>query len=112
MTDSTSTPHDGSQPAVPPTPASGGSRPDTEGIEEIMLCSDDGHILYEWPSSVAGGRVQLFDAVLKQSNSLAQTLSLGRVSRLEVETLNGRIVLLLQPNRRLFVRSSVKRKTT
>jgi predicted regulator of Ras-like GTPase activity (Roadblock/LC7/MglB family) len=91
-----------SPPASPPS--------DTEGIEEILLCSGDGQVFCEWPSAEAGGRAALFDPIFKFSESLAQTLSLGRVARLEVETTKGRIILLLQPNRRLFVRSSANRK--
>jgi hypothetical protein len=58
------------------------------------------------------GHVPLFDPIFKFSNSLAQTLALGRAGRLELEAIDGRFILLLQPNRRLLVRSSGKRGKT
>jgi hypothetical protein len=88
-------------------PGAGGS--DTGGIEEIVLCGENGEILYEWPSPGTGNRAQLFDPLFKFSDALAQALSLGRATRLEVDTMKGRLFFVLNPNRRLLVRSSNKR---
>jgi hypothetical protein len=96
-------------PASPPPPPRS-QRPDSEGIEEIVLCSDDGQVLYEWLPEGAGGHVSLFDPIFKSSDSLTRIFSLGRPRRLTVETLDARLILVLQPNRRLLVRSSVKRR--
>jgi hypothetical protein len=112
MSDSASTPRDVGQPGASPAPPPDRARAGAEGIQEIVLCSDDGQILYEWPSSEAAARVQLFDPLFKFSEALAGSLSLGRVGRLEVQMRNERMILLLQPNRRLLVRSSGKRGTT
>ena len=112
MTDAAAAPSDHRPPKAPATPPPGGQHHPTEGIEEIVLCSDDGQIIYEWPSFGEGGRVPLFNPIFKSSDALGKILSLGRPRRLAVETLDGRLILLLQPNRRLFVRTSVKRKET
>jgi CheY-like chemotaxis protein len=74
-------------------------------IEEILLCSNTGEVLYEWQTHATDRRVQLLNRLFKMSDSFAQSLLLTRVDRLEIEADGKRTVLLLQPDRRVFVRS-------
>lgn len=87
-------------PAQPPSPH--------RHIREIVLCSNTGELFYEWQSSDVEKRIQLLNLILRLSASLGQCLSLARADRLEVETRDDRVVMLLQQDRRVFVRSGAE----
>jgi CheY-like chemotaxis protein len=87
-------------PSATPAPASI-NRP----ILEVILCSQAGELLYEWQTMVVEHRIQLINQMLKTSTSLAGSLLLGRPDRLEAETKAERVVMLLQTDKKMFVRS-------
>ncbi len=95
-----SAPADGPLPPAPSLPSA------SRHIQEIVLCSQAGELLYEWQTAGVGHRIHLLAAISKYSVSLAQSLALTRVDRLEIETANERVLILLQSDRRVFVRSS------
>jgi CheY-like chemotaxis protein len=78
-------------------------------IEEIVLCSGAGELLYEWQSKNVDRRIQLLDLISNISASFAKTPPLTRGERLEIESPEARVVLLLQPDRRIFVQSVAKK---
>jgi CheY-like chemotaxis protein len=73
-------------------------------IEEIVLCSGAGEVLYEWESKSLELRLRLLEQIEQQATQLSSLAPLGRFDRLEVITADGRIVCQVQPDRRLFVR--------
>jgi CheY-like chemotaxis protein len=75
-------------------------------VEEIVLCSSTGDLLYEWQSPNVNRRVLVLDSLFKASAAFAKTMGLSQGERLEVFTPEGRIMLLLRPDRRVLVRSS------
>jgi len=77
-------------------------------IEEIVLCSGTGELLYEWQSRTVDRRIQLLDLLSNISTSLAKTPPLTRGDRLEIESPEARVVMLLQPDRKIFVKSVTK----
>jgi DNA-binding NarL/FixJ family response regulator len=103
----------GEAPAVPypePPPASAGTSatpaPDRH-VREIVLCSNTGELFYEWQSPAVDRRIQLLNAMFDLGTSLAHSLALTRPERLEVEAQDDRVMILMQPDRRLFVRSGL-----
>ncbi|MBC8094231.1 MAG: response regulator [Akkermansiaceae bacterium] len=74
-------------------------------IEEIVLCSATGELLYEWQSSRAEKRIQLLDQLQNLAGSLNQILDWTRGDRLELQASADRTVLLFQPDRKILVRS-------
>ncbi len=77
-------------------------------IEEIVLSSSANDILHEWNAQHAERRVRLLDWLLNKSDSVSNLLpSLGRVDRLEINEPRSRVICLLQPERKMFVRLSV-----
>lgn len=78
-------------------------------IEEIVLCSATGELLYEWQSKNVDRRIQLLDLISNIALSFAKTPLLARGERLEVESAESRSVLLIQPDRRIFVLSVPKK---
>ena len=78
-------------------------------VEEIVLCSATGELLYEWQSKTVDRRIQLLDLISNITLSFAKTPLLMRGERLEVESPESRSVLLIQPDRRIFVLSVPKK---
>jgi CheY-like chemotaxis protein len=81
-------------------------------IEEVVLCSGSGEVLYEWESNSLQLRLRLLDQVEQQALQVSSLASVGRFDRLEIVTPEGRIVCQVQPDRRLFVRSARTQSAT
>jgi CheY-like chemotaxis protein len=73
-------------------------------IEEIVLCSGTGEVLYEWESKSLELRLRLLEQIEQQATQLSSLAPVGRFDRLEILTAEGRIICQVQPDRRLFVR--------
>jgi CheY-like chemotaxis protein len=91
---------------IPPPARTSRPPPVNRRVQEIVLCSPTGELLYEWQSTGVEQRIHLLNLISKTSTSLARSLSLTRAERLETEAPDTRAVILLQPDRRLFVRSN------
>ena len=77
-------------------------------IEEIVLSSSANDILYQWKAPHAERRVILLDWLLTKSASVGKLLpALGRADRLEIREPRSRVICLLQPERKMFVRLSL-----
>jgi CheY-like chemotaxis protein len=83
-----------------------GLSPTQARIAEVILCSGSGEVLYEWETQALELRLQLLDQVAQQAAQLGGLIPVGRFDRLEIRTLEGRIICQVQPDRRLFVRRS------
>jgi CheY-like chemotaxis protein len=75
-------------------------------IEEVILCSGAGEVLYEWESKSLELRLRLLGQVEQEATQLSTLAPVGRFDRLEILIPEGRIVCQVQPDRRLFVRSA------
>jgi CheY-like chemotaxis protein len=73
-------------------------------IEEVVLCSGAGEVLYEWQTKSLELRLRLLEQIEQQAAQLGGLAPLGRFDRLEILTQEGRIICQVQPDRRLFVR--------
>ena len=94
---------------VAPEPEPPPEAPAARKIEEIVLCSATGELLYEWQPKNVDRRIQLLDLISNIAVSLAKTPPLTRGERLEIESPESRVVLLIQPDRRIFVQSVPKK---
>jgi CheY-like chemotaxis protein len=94
-------------PASPLAPAPDAIAQANWTIEEILLCSGEGEILYEWKTAGIDRRMRLLSLLSSQADWLGRALPLGRADRLEISALTQRAAALLQPDRRVFVRSAV-----
>lgn len=97
-------------PVVPePEPPPPVEAPAARKVEEIVLCSGTGELLYEWQPKNVDRRIQLLDLISNIAISLAKTPPLTRGERIEVESPEARVVLLIQPDRRIFVQTVPKK---
>jgi hypothetical protein len=74
-------------------------------IEEVLVCSEKGDVLYEWQSPESDARVKLADFLGKKASEFATVLPLGRLDRVEVGLTPGRVVVKFQGETALIVRS-------
>ncbi len=75
-------------------------------IDEVLICSTQGEVLYEWQCPDANARIRFLQFLSQKSWQLRQGLPIGHFQRLEVEGPEGRIVTHINSDRGLFVRSS------
>jgi CheY-like chemotaxis protein len=75
-------------------------------IEETVLCSGAGEVLYEWQTKSLELRLRLLEQVEQQAVQLSSLAPVGRFDRLEIVMPEERVVCQVQPDRRLFVRSA------
>ncbi|MBI5387382.1 MAG: response regulator [Verrucomicrobia bacterium] len=87
------------------TPAAEALPPATR-IDEVLLCSQQGDVLYEWQCPQSNARINLLEFISQKAWQLAGSLPIGRLERLEVQGPAWRVVTQLQDDRSLFVRSS------
>jgi CheY-like chemotaxis protein len=91
------------QPPARPT-ASADSAP--VRLEETVLCSGSGEVLYQQGCQDLEGRLALLNQVEQQSVQLGTLLRSGRFDRLEITLAGGRAVCQVQSHMRLLVRSA------
>jgi len=75
-------------------------------IDEVLICSTQGDVLYEWQCPDANARIRFLQFLSQKSWQLRQGLPIGPFQRLEVEGPGDRIVTHVDSDRALFVRSS------
>jgi CheY-like chemotaxis protein len=90
------------EPALPPP---------TSQIDEVLLCSSQGDVLYEWQCTRTDARVSLLEFLSQKSWQIEASLPVGHLDRIEIQGPEGRIITQIQSDRGLFVRSSQPRST-
>ncbi len=79
--------------------------PDRVRIQETVLCSGAGEVLYQWECKSLEGRVRLLEQVEQQAAEVSNLAPVGRFDRLEILARDGRFVCQVQPHMRLLVNS-------
>ncbi len=87
-------------------------------VEEVVICSAGNEILYQWKSSgantqqpVGERRERLLEWLSIKSAAISKMLPLGRADRFEITAADSRVLLMLQPDRKVFVRLALVPKT-
>jgi len=75
-------------------------------IDEMLICSTQGDVLYEWQCADANARIRFLQFLSQKSWQMRQGLPIGHFQRLEIESPKNRIVTRIDPDRALFVRTS------
>ncbi len=88
-----------------PRPEPGPARPPNR-IEEVLLCSAQGEVLYEWQCPKAEARISLLEFISQKAWQMQSTLPVGRLDRVEMQAPPSRIVMHVQADGGLFVRST------
>ncbi|HOX56378.1 MAG TPA: response regulator [Candidatus Paceibacterota bacterium] len=74
-------------------------------IQEIVLCSGTGEVLYEWQSKSLEQQLYLLEQLEQHAAQVGALAPVGRFDRLEILAQDERIVCQVLPDRRVWVRS-------
>jgi len=74
-------------------------------VDEIILCSSQGQVLHEWQCRNVDGRLKLFTQLARAAGKIAQAVAAGRFDRWEVNGQSERVIVQLQPDRQVLVRT-------
>lgn len=74
-------------------------------IEETLLCSGAGEVLYHWQCESVDARKRLLDQIEHQAAEISALGAVGRFDRLEILSPDGRLVCQVNSQMRLLLRS-------
>ena len=96
-------------PTLPSEPAvSSELRPE---VAEMIVCSVQGDIVYEWQCADANGRVNFLEFVSQKSRQLGVGLELGDFERLEMLSPRSRVIAQIQGEHAIIVRMNLVPET-
>lgn len=75
-------------------------------VDEIVVCSPEGDVIYEWQSVDTEKRIGFLEFLSKKSQQMGSGLNFGKFDRLEVLTVKSKIVAQLQPDCGVLIRTS------
>ncbi|HAV63422.1 MAG TPA: hypothetical protein DCY13_13780 [Verrucomicrobiales bacterium] len=75
-------------------------------VDEILVCSPQGEVIYEWQCREADRRIDLLEFLSQKSRQFPASLKMGRLDRLEILTAQAKVVAQLQPDCGVFIRTS------
>ncbi len=78
----------------------------TTRIDEMVVCSGQSEVLYEWQCRDVEARLKLLQWVAQKADQIGQAFALGRFDRMEALGPQGRIVAHVAPDQKLLVRCS------
>jgi CheY-like chemotaxis protein len=74
-------------------------------VDEMLICTGHGEVLYQWQCRNADVWVNFFEFVSQRGQRLAQTLPLGEFDRLEVQSDGARAVVIIAEDRGVMVKT-------
>jgi CheY-like chemotaxis protein len=75
-------------------------------VEETLICSGQGDLLYFWQCPDTAARVALLQSVAQQAAYFGQWMPLGNFDRMEIQLADSRAVAQVKADRMVFVRVS------
>jgi CheY-like chemotaxis protein len=76
-------------------------------IEEALLCSSVGEVLYQWKCESIESRLQLFKDLERETMFASKGTPSGRFHRVSMDSGNSRVLVLIQPTFKLLIRSAI-----
>lgn len=81
-------------------------------VEEVLLCSGAGEVLYEWKCEAIETRLELFQKIEEHAMQSSKGTPSGRFHRVSMDTGDGRLLIQIQPTFKLLVRSALPAQPT
>jgi CheY-like chemotaxis protein len=75
-------------------------------VDEMVVCSPKGEVLYEWQSVNSSDRVSFLEFLSQKSSQLGEGLNLGAFDRMEIEGERQRVIAQVKTDRGVFVRAT------
>jgi hypothetical protein len=80
-------------------------------IEEALLCSSTGEVLYQWKCESIEDRLDLFKQIEQQAMIASKGMPAGRFHRVSMDAGDSRVLIQIQPTYKLLVRSALPAAT-
>jgi CheY-like chemotaxis protein len=74
-------------------------------VEEFIICSTQGDVLYEWQCTNSNGRIDFMEILSQKARQLAQGLPIGVFERMECTERRTRVLVQAEADRALFLRT-------
>ncbi len=78
----------------------------SRNIEEMLVCTNQNEVLYEWRCPQTDLRLRCLDLLRHKAQQAVRRLTLGSTNRFDFQSTQGRVVVRLQGDTTIFVRSS------
>ncbi len=75
-------------------------------VDEMLVCSAQGDVLYEWQCNESEARIKFMDLVIQKSQQLSMSIPLGKFERIEVQLPKSRMIATTQKECNVLVRAS------
>jgi CheY-like chemotaxis protein len=75
-------------------------------VDELVVCTTKGEVVYEWQSPSVGDRISFLEFLSQKSLQLGEGLNLGAFDRLEMEGERSRVVAQINADRGVFFRAT------
>jgi CheY-like chemotaxis protein len=75
-------------------------------VDELVVCTAKGEVVYEWQSPSVGDRISFLEFLSQKSLQLGEGLNLGAFDRLEMEGERSRVVAQIKADRGVFFRAT------
>lgn len=75
-------------------------------VDEILVCSPQGDVIYEWQCTDPAGRIRFLEFISQKRRQFSPGLGFGAFDRLEILTPQAKVVAQLQADCGVFVRTS------
>jgi CheY-like chemotaxis protein len=89
---------------VQPLESAGDLKPE---IAEMLVCSVQGDVLYEWQCANSSARIGFFEFLSQKARSLSAGLPMGQFERLEISSPKTRVVAQIENDHAIFVRTNL-----
>lgn len=74
--------------------------------DEMLVCSAQGDVLYEWQCTESEARIKFLELVRQKTQQMAMSVPLGNFERLDVQLPNSHLQIKVQKDCAVMVRSS------
>jgi CheY-like chemotaxis protein len=81
-------------------------------IEEVLLCSNTGEVVYQWQCESVENRLELLKQLEHEVMEASKDTPCGRFRRVSMDTGKSRVLVQIQPTFKLLVRSALPAPTT
>jgi CheY-like chemotaxis protein len=75
-------------------------------IEEMLVCTNQNEVLYEWRCSHTDLRLRCLDLIRHKAQQAARRLNIGTTNRFDFQSTQGRLIVRLLADTTILVRSS------
>ena len=92
-------------PVYEPVPVLAASIPSRPKVDEMLICSSDGEVLYDWQCLNPTLWVGFIEFISQRAPRLSQSLPIGAFNRIEIESGGARVVLAVTEQQGIMVKT-------